>query len=277
MSLEAVVSIVESAAQGGGVTAILIKHSSPAYQALLKHRWAMEFFKNFPKFTANWVTRIQFLQRTGSLVQLAQLVRAPTSIYFEAAMAKLAAEEAFVTHAARMAAANAAATAAEGTLVAGAGTTAAAVILPVVAMAAVGVALGAPYYQAREQAKKEEYASGFAKGFITGILQWEVRFTIDRFWDNTVSRHGFDDMMPTIRAAAQNKGLLEGRIAGLAKTDHEKKQYLNGLRKLTKTSTTGWNPQTDDWRERMRARQVQISYVIDLATAAMKHGVIQAE
>jgi hypothetical protein len=190
---------------------------------------------------------------------------------FQTAMAQLAAQETAAT----LAASNAAAAAAEGTLVAGAGTTVAAVTIPVIAMIAVGVALGAPYYQAREEAKKEEYASGFARGFITGLLKWQLRFMIDRLWDNAVSKNAFDEQMPTIRANAHNKALLEGRAAGLAIADPVKKRFLLALRMLTTTSTSGWNARSDDWAERMRARKVQVDYVIDLAVAARKHGVIK--
>ena len=124
---------------------------------------------------------------------------------------------------------------------------------------------------------KEGYASGFSKGFITGLLQWELRFTIDRFWDNAVGKNGFDESLPAIRAASQNNGLIKGRLAGLAKDDGEKKRYLLGLHKLTTTSKAGWTSRNDDWMEKMRARQVQISYVIDLQAAALKSGLITVE
>jgi hypothetical protein len=39
-------------------------------------------------------------------------------------------------------------------------------------------------------------------------------------------------------------------------------------------SKAGWTPRSDDWMERMRARLVQISYVIDLAGAGRKHGMV---
>ena len=47
------------------------------------------------------------------------------------------------------------------------------------------------------------------------------------------------------------------------------------MRMLTTTSTSGWNPRSEDWAERMRARKVQVDYIIDLAVAARKHGVIK--
>ncbi|HKX83698.1 MAG TPA: hypothetical protein VJL58_05740 [Pyrinomonadaceae bacterium] len=277
MAVETVLSIVESAS-GNGVVAELFSMSSAEWQVFIRKRAAQRFFADLPKQIAAWTARIQQLKRGGDLVYLKDLANLYRGhVAFESAMAKLASEEAFVAHTARMAAANAAASAAEGTLVAGAGTTAAAIVLPVVAMVAVGVALGAPYYEAREEARKEGYASGFSKGFITGLLEWELRFTIERFWDDALNKNHFDEAIPTIRANAHNSGLVKGRIAGLAKTPVEKKEYLRGMRKLTRTSTAGWSPRSDDWMERMRARQVQISYVIDLMGAASKHRLISIE
>ena len=253
----------------------ILAMSSAEWLAYARANSAWYFFKDLPRATAAWVERIRYLRMMGMDTYIETLAaNSAKNVAFNSAMGKIAAEEAMAAHAAEIAAADATATAAEGTLVAGAGTTAAAIALPVIAMAAVGVALGAPYYQARQEAMKEGYASGFSKGFITGLLRWELRFTIDRFWDNAVNKNGFDEALPTIRANSHNKGLLEGRVAGLAKTDGEKKAYLLGLHKLVKTSQAGWTPRSDDWMERMRARQVQISYVIDLATAATKHGLI---
>ena len=277
MSVETVLSIVESGS-GEGMFAEVFAKTWAEWAAIARANEAWFFFKGLPQQTAAWVARIQELRSMRALGYLAELAETnATNVAYQSAVARLAAQEAFVAHAAEIAAADAAATAAEGTLVAGAGTTAAAIVVPVIAMVAVGVALGAPYYQAREEAKKEGHASGFSKGFITGLLKWDLRFTIDRFWDNALNKNGFDEMLPTIRASAHNKGLLEGRIAGLAKTDPEKKTYLLGLHKLTRTSKAGWLPRSDEWMERMRARQVQITYEIDLAVAATKHGMIKQE
>ncbi len=272
--IETVLSVVQSAS-GEGVLTRILSMNSAEWAAFRNHRAAARFFHDVPRQIAAWTARLQQLKRAGDLLYLKDMARLYSGNFaYQSAVAKLAAEEALITHSARIAAANAAATAAEGTLVAGAGTTAAAVIVPVVALVAVGLALGAPYYEAREKAKKDEYASGFAKGFITGLLKWELRFTIDRFWDNAVGRNGFDHSMPAIKAAAHNTGLIEGRLAGLAKDDSEKKNYLRALRMMTKTSTAGWTSRSHDWMEQMRARQVQISYVIDLMGAAVRSGMI---
>jgi len=284
MSLETVVSIVESAGGGAAQSHFMeavyfIRQwaADPVHKAFLRHEHALNFFKQLPQQTSAWLQRIQHLRQMAPdyLRTLAQGARG--SIAFESAMAKMAAEEAYLAHAARIAAADAAATAAKGTLVAGTGTTVVVVVVPVVAMIAVQVALGAPYYQAREQARKEGYASGFGKGFVTGLLQWELRFTIDRFWDNAVAKNPFDESLPRIRANSHNQGLIDGRAAGLAKNDAEKKDYLLGLRKLTHTSTAGWTPRSDDWMARALARQVQTSYVIELASAAHKHHIVNVE
>src|SRR5437870_860054 len=88
--------------------------------------------------TAAWVARIQFLRTYGMYAYIEDLAASfiGRNAAFQAAMAQFAAREA-AAQAATVAAADAAATAAEGTLVAGAGTTAAAIVVPVVAMAAV--------------------------------------------------------------------------------------------------------------------------------------------
>jgi hypothetical protein len=284
MSVETVVSIVESpgggAAQSNFMEAVEWLrwwNADPAHQAFLKHEQAMRFFNGIRSRTSAWIQRIRYLREYAPdyLERLAQAEG--RSFAFEAATARMAAEEAAVTHAARIAAANAAAEAAEGTLVAGVGTTVVVVVVPVVAMIAVQMALGLPYYQAREQARKRGYAWGFAKGFLTGLLQWELRFTISRFWDDAVDKNPFDEELPKIRANAHNQALIHGRVAGLAKNDVEKKDYLFGLRKLAHPSAAGWSPRSDDWLERERARLVQVSYVIDLAGAAQRHRIVNIE
>lgn len=273
--VETVLSIVESASSGNGPLVKLLTMNSAEWQALIRQRGAHRFFQEIPKQIAAWTARLQQLKRAGDLLYLKDMARLYSGNFaYQSAVAKLAAEEALITHSARIAAANAAANAAQGTLVAGAGTTAAAIVIPVVALVAVGMALGAPYYQAREEAKKEGFASGFAQGFITGLLRWELRFTIDRFWDNAVGRNDFDRSLPAIRAASFNTGLLNGRLAGLAKDDNEKKRYLTGLKMLTTVSSAGWTPRSDHWMDRMEARKVQTGYVIDLAAAARRYGLL---
>lgn len=80
------------------------------------------------------------------------------------------------------------------------------------AVVAVQVALGSGYYLARQQARKDEYASGFSKGLIMGLPQWELRFVIDRFWDNAVAKDAWDEEMPAIRANAHSTGLTSPEV-----------------------------------------------------------------
>lgn len=282
--MSTVVSIIESA-RGGAAQSHFMEavewvrwwSADPTHQAFLRHERALQFFKQLPRLTNGWVQRIQYVRQAVPEYLQALVRNGRGGIAFDAAMARMTAQEAFVSHAARMAALDAAAAASEGTLVAGVGTTVAVVVVPVVAMIAVQFALGAPYYQAREQARKEGYAIGFAKGFITGLLKWELRFTVDRFWDEAVAKNPYDEDLPKIRANAHNQALIHGRVAGLAKKDADKKNYLLGLRKLTHTSTAGWAPKSDNWLERQQSRQVQVSYVIALAGAAVKHRVVEIE
>jgi hypothetical protein len=250
---------------------------------VLKNEVAWRFFIDARNRTAGWIERINYLRiMNPTYLDFLKVTSGAGAarggdIAFQMAWARMQAQEAYLAHSARTAALNATASAAEGSLVAGAGTTVAAIVIPIVGMIAVQVALGAPYYQARERAKEEGYASGFAKGFITGLLQWELRFAIDRFWDNAKSRNPADEMMPTIRANSHNQGLMDGRQAGLAKDDGVKKSYLRALRILSNPSTAGWTSRSDDWMEQMRARQVQISYVIEMAVAARKYGILLVE
>lgn len=275
MAVETVLSIIETAS-GEGVASELLSMSYAEWLAYARARGAQAFFTNIPQQTTAWLARIRYLRMMGygeAYITAIGEGMGASNVAFHSAMGKMAAEEAYVAHTAAMAQA----TAAEGTLMAGAGTTVACIVLPVVALVAVGLALGAPYAQAREEAKKKGYESGFSKGFVTGLLEWELRITIERFWDNALDKNGFYDELPKIRANSHNNGLIKGRAAGLAKAGPEKKSYLKGLRKLGKTSSVGWLPRSDHWMEKARARNVQISYVIDMAGAATKYGLIKQE
>jgi len=251
----------------------------PVHKEFMKQEQLLRYFRELPKATAAWAARIQFL-KLWNPTYLKYLAMTQKSVAFHSAMARMAAQEALVAHSARMAALNATATAAKGTLVAGSATTALCVVVPIVGMLAVQVALGAPYYQARQKARQDGYTAGFAKGLITGLLKWELRFAIERFWDNAVLNNPMDEAIPKIYANSHNQGLVDGRAAGIGKDDNEKKDYLLALRLLTNASSVGWTPRTNtgsdygDWMEKERARQVQMGYVIGMASAARKYGFI---
>jgi hypothetical protein len=175
-----------------------------------------------------------------------------------------------------LALADAEAAAAEGTLLAGVGVEIAAVALPVIAVVAVGVALGAPYLQAREAAKKEETVSGFSHGFIMGLLEWKWEWAV-RLFPGYFPPNPYDPAMAQIRALAYLNGMQTGFLAGASLPRAAKKLYLLKLHTLVTTSKVGWTARSDAWQEQMRARRVQISYVIDLAVAARKYGIIKDE
>ena len=88
---------------------------------------------------------------------------------------------------------------------------------------------------------------------------------------------GVEPCVAWSEVVAHNEGLITGRIAGLAKDTNEKKKYLEFLKKLSSASADGWTSRNDSWSEKMRARRVQINYVIELAVTARKYGVTAVE
>jgi hypothetical protein len=262
MSLPTVVSIIESVVLPGAGVVQSVKAVTLGASELA----AMREAARFEQAVVNWISRIQSARALNPAGAHLWEFTFGHHTAFQQALSRVAAQEAFLKAGARAV-----------TPLASSIGVAAGVILPVVGMVAVQVALGAGYYEAREKAKKEGYATGFARGFITGLLAWELRFTIDRFWDNAVAQNAFDESIPGIQANAHNRGLVEGRIAAIAKTETERKEYLRGLYKLTVVSKAGWTSRSNDWMEQMRARRVQIDYVIDLSTAAKKHGIVTVE
>jgi hypothetical protein len=262
MSVATVVSIIESAVLPGSAVVKTVQ----AVTMGASERLAIREAASFEQAVVRWINSIRSARALNpGNSHLWEFTFSHHSA-FQEALSRMAAEEAFLKAGSRAVAPL------SSTIGVAAG-----VILPVVGMVAVQMALGAGYYEAREKARKEEYARGFSRGFITGLLEWELRFTIDRFWDNAVGKNGFDDSMPAIRALAHNKGLVEGRIAAVAKSESERKEYLRGLYKLTVVSKAGWTSRSDDWMEQMRARRVQIDYVIEMSTAAKKHGIVSQE
>lgn len=164
----------------------------------------------------------------------------------------------------------------EGSLLAGAGTTALAVTLPFVGMVAVQVALGAGYYEAREMAKKEETYTGFTRGFVMGCLKWTWDWVLSRF-PIYFPPNPYDDDMPSIRSMAYLHGLQTGFIAGTSLPTDDKKLFLLVLRQLSGASSAGWEARSNNWLEQHRAMNVQSTYVIELAVALKKHGIIKAD
>lgn len=148
----------------------------------------------------------------------------------------------------------------------GAAGAAAAGAVPVVAMVGVYVALGSGYYMSRQLVKSESNASGFSQGFVAGLLGWEWRHVADRFLKKSVLRIDvWDEATNKIRVEAYNFGLAAGFIAGRGIPAVVKKAYLGDLRKLSGAQAGAWTAAD------------QVAYVIDLAAAARKHGLLTAE
>ena len=156
--------------------------------------------------------------------------------------------------------------------------------IPLVAAAGVWVMLGSGYYAARKEVKRRGFMSGFSHGFTTGVLKWK--------WDHAVSvfakpfvirKNAFAPSLDREEALSYNEGLIKGWAAGEGvwesfydksqdKVIDKKQSYRIALRKLAGRRDSGsWSRDPD------RARLQQSSYVIELAGAGIKHGLILPE
>lgn len=159
-----------------------------------------------------------------------------------------------------------------GGLVAGAGVGSFALTagLPVITAVGVWVALGSGYYQAREEAKNQNTMSGFSQGFVMAILKWKWHNVVSRFQRPFLRINKFDEEMDSIRVTSYHKGLKSGFLAGTALSDEAKKEYVKKIRNGGNVhAPKQWSEDEDT------ARNQQISYVIDLATTALKLQIIQ--
>jgi len=141
--------------------------------------------------------------------------------------------------------------------------------LPVFAMEGVFLALGAGYLEAREIVRERESRSGFSHGFVMGILGWEWRHVLDRFYRHYIHISSWDEELNVIRVKAYNVSLQSGFLLGAVLPDSLQKAFVSGLRKLAgHPSTANWNSRDPlDEMEVYRAQRVQINFVIDLAVA----------
>lgn len=161
-----------------------------------------------------------------------------------------------------------------GGLVAGAGVGSLALTagVPLVTAVGVWVALGAGMYQAREAAKNSNMMSGFSQGFVMAILKWKWHHVVTHFRAYNVRINAFDRGMDSIRVEYYHKGLMSGFLAGSVLSDDAKKEYVKKIR-------AGGNVHAPkQWSENeYEAHNQMISYVIDLATTAIKLKIIKAE
>ena len=144
--------------------------------------------------------------------------------------------------------------------------------LPIVTMVGVWVALGSGYYQAREEAKNENMLSGFSQGFVMAILKWNWSHVVSRFQRPYLRINKADEQMDSIRVNSYHKGLKAGYLAGMVLPDDTKKAYVKKIRSAGNVhGPKEWSADEDV------ARNQQISYVIDMATTALKFQIIKPQ
>ncbi len=144
--------------------------------------------------------------------------------------------------------------------------------VPIITAVGVWVALGSGYYEARQKAKKEETMSGFSQGFVMAIIGWKWHHVIERFRRPYLRINHFDETMDSIRVNSYHEGLKTGYLAGMALSSDAKKEYSRKIRKA------GNIHGPKEWsKEEYAARNQQISYVIEMAGAALVHRIIKTE
>jgi hypothetical protein len=141
--------------------------------------------------------------------------------------------------------------------------------VPVVTAVGVWVALGSGYHQAREEAKKEESMSGFSQGFVAAILGWKWHHVVPLFQRPYLSMNKFDGQMNAIRVNSYHAALKSGFLAGMVLPEASKKAYRQKIRSAGNIKgPTEWSRDGDV------ARNQQVSYVIDMAAAGRRYGII---
>jgi hypothetical protein len=159
-----------------------------------------------------------------------------------------------------------------GAIATGAAGAAAAGVLPVITAVGVWVALGSGYYQARQEAKREETMSGFSQGFVMAIIGWKWDHVVSRFRRPYLRINKFDEQMDSIRVNAYHEGLKKGFLAGLALPADAKKEYSRKIRRAGHVhGPKEWSRNDDE------ARLQQISYVIEMAGAALRYQILKTE
>jgi hypothetical protein len=133
--------------------------------------------------------------------------------------------------------------------------------VPIAAWVGMFAAMGAPYAQARGLVRRENFKSGFSQGFVMALLKWEWHHAVARFGRFSPGQpNPFDESLSYERANSYNAGLKAGFTHAHLFNEDARKATLAGIKKLAHNSAPSvWN------------RNTQISYVIELAAAAIKN------
>ncbi len=150
-------------------------------------------------------------------------------------------------------------------LLAGAPGLALTLAVPIAVWVGVFAAMGAPYLEARNFVKNENFQSGFPQGFVAGLLKWEWQQTVSRFFKFSPGQiNPFDESLSYIAANAYNDGLRAGYVHASYLNEEGRKAILSRLRSLSPSTRAG------NWD-----RLDQINYVIALASAGRRHNIFR--
>lgn len=152
-------------------------------------------------------------------------------------------------------------------LLAGTGGLALTLAVPIAVWVGVFAAMGAPYLEARNLVRNENFQSGFSQGFVTGLLKWEWQQTVSRFFKFSPGQiNPFDASLSYIAANARNEGLRAGYVHACGLNEDGRKAILSRLRSLSPSTKAGrWD------------RLDQISYVIELAGAGRRYNIFRTD
>ena len=139
--------------------------------------------------------------------------------------------------------------------------------VPIAVWVGVFAAMGAPYLEARNLVRNENFQSGFSQGFVTGLLKWEWQQTVSRFFKFSPGQmNPFDESLSYVAANAYNDGLRAGYAHACNLNENGKKAILSRLRSLSPSTKAGhWD------------RLDQIAYVIELAGAGRRHKIFRTD
>ena len=138
--------------------------------------------------------------------------------------------------------------------------------VPLAAWVGAFAALGAPYLEARNLVRNENFQSGFSRGFVAGISDWEWQQVTSRFFVRNVGPlNPFDESLTYIAANAGNDGLRAGYVHACGLNGIGRKAILSRLRSLSPSTRPGqWNPLD------------QRNYIVELAAAWRGNNIFQA-